>query len=421
MGKTETKKEKNQEMGFWCISIGGTLEGKRVPKKTEMKELCDDSDDDMEEVIMSDDGDYRDPPSALNPPPTNTGLLSPNKKNEANDEKRRSVSPKSPRKEKETEKKDGKKETAHSAKKSGWTLNSYKEQLHRRGAPVVDPTVGKLAQGHAGPEHKDNLEISKKTREEAAAVSEGASSDPGSQSEGVLDPKRAELLKIAPVVAYDVDLDFWDKEKVQINTSGMDDITHKWWSSGVDHEGGSISASHFRTRVEYYQHEFNPDTAWSCRAALPSGKLCTRKDKVKCPFHGKIIARDKNGQPNGPEAEELERAEREREEAARAEAEASRAKEEAERVPLWVEVAEDMGMEVPSAFKRKKEEKKKKPEKVKKPKSNLVDLKKEQDTTRSRLRRKLDNKGALHKLAHELNVEEQARHRDLFGNQWQYY
>lgn len=35
----------------------------------------------------------------------------------------------------------------------------------------------------------------------------------------------------------------------------------------------------------------------SCNVRLDSGKLCPRRDKIKCPFHGKIIPRDHNGVP----------------------------------------------------------------------------------------------------------------------------
>ena len=37
---------------------------------------------------------------------------------------------------------------------------------------------------------------------------------------------------------------------------------------------------------------------WTCRAPLPSGKLCPRMDRFKCPLHGKVIPRDKEGTPN---------------------------------------------------------------------------------------------------------------------------
>ena len=32
-----------------------------------------------------------------------------------------------------------------------------------------------------------------------------------------------------------------------------------------------------------------------CRAKLPNGKLCPRKDRTTCPFHGKIVERDNEG------------------------------------------------------------------------------------------------------------------------------
>lgn len=37
----------------------------------------------------------------------------------------------------------------------------------------------------------------------------------------------------------------------------------------------------------------------ACRAPLPSGKLCTRYDRERCPFHGPVVARDKFGVANG--------------------------------------------------------------------------------------------------------------------------
>ena len=40
---------------------------------------------------------------------------------------------------------------------------------------------------------------------------------------------------------------------------------------------------------------FLPQT---CRAPLPTGDLCTRRDKYKCPFHGPIIPRDDAGFPS---------------------------------------------------------------------------------------------------------------------------
>ena len=41
---------------------------------------------------------------------------------------------------------------------------------------------------------------------------------------------------------------------------------------------------------------------WSCRAPLPSGRLCPRMDRFKCPLHGKIVARDEHGQTQDTES-----------------------------------------------------------------------------------------------------------------------
>lgn len=37
---------------------------------------------------------------------------------------------------------------------------------------------------------------------------------------------------------------------------------------------------------------------WSCRVKLASGGLCPRMDRIKCPFHGPIIARNEDGEPD---------------------------------------------------------------------------------------------------------------------------
>lgn len=45
-----------------------------------------------------------------------------------------------------------------------------------------------------------------------------------------------------------------------------------------------------------------------CNVLLESGKLCPRRDKNKCPFHGRIIPRDQNGNPlNDKDREDEER------------------------------------------------------------------------------------------------------------------
>ena len=40
------------------------------------------------------------------------------------------------------------------------------------------------------------------------------------------------------------------------------------------------------------------DIKWTCRAPLPTGRLCPRMDRFKCPLHGKIVPRDNVGNPS---------------------------------------------------------------------------------------------------------------------------
>jgi hypothetical protein len=39
-----------------------------------------------------------------------------------------------------------------------------------------------------------------------------------------------------------------------------------------------------------------PTIKWKCRTPIGNGKLCERMDRYKCPFHGRIIARNEQGQ-----------------------------------------------------------------------------------------------------------------------------
>lgn len=41
----------------------------------------------------------------------------------------------------------------------------------------------------------------------------------------------------------------------------------------------------------------NNSLVMTCNVRMESGKLCPRRDKIKCPFHGRIIARDHRGVP----------------------------------------------------------------------------------------------------------------------------
>lgn len=65
----------------------------------------------------------------------------------------------------------------------------------------------------------------------------------------------------------------------------------------------TVRVAEFTGRFEPVQHR--------CGAPLPSGRLCPRADRLRCPLHGPIIPRDSRGEPLDP-------AERSREKEARA-------------------------------------------------------------------------------------------------------
>lgn len=116
-----------------------------------------------------------------------------------------------------------------------------------------------------------------------------------------------------------------------------------------------------------------PAIKWKCRAPLGNGKLCERMDRYKCPFHGRIIARNEQGQA---EDEEIRRREEEEQSTKK------------RTVPDWQDPAmlEDIrratGIDLRMNEPKKKKKKKKK-------ESGLTELAAEENTTRKRLERKI--------------------------------
>ncbi|KAI9500662.1 hypothetical protein BX070DRAFT_229623 [Coemansia spiralis] len=135
-------------------------------------------------------------------------------------------------------------------------------------------------------------------------------------------PIEDKLREIAPVVSYDTDLMYWNSDDINANTSGLE-IRHRFLGSARDEPKiPSEAARRMRMRAVYlkdlHSHSHPSDAAATdasgegdsqrreikaCRAPLKSGKLCPRRDLVKCPFHGVIIPRDEFGRPQGQTAE----------------------------------------------------------------------------------------------------------------------
>lgn len=118
-----------------------------------------------------------------------------------------------------------------------------------------------------------------------------------------------------------------------------------------------------------------PTIKWKCRAPVGNGKLCERMDRYKCPFHGRIIARDELGQA----VDETIRVQEE--ETARKRS-----------TPDWQdpEMLEDIRRA--TGIDLRMDAGKKKRKKTKKIESGLTELGVEESTPRNRLEKKLFNR-----------------------------
>jgi hypothetical protein len=119
-----------------------------------------------------------------------------------------------------------------------------------------------------------------------------------------------------------------------------------------------------------------PEIKWKCRVSLGNGKLCERMDRYKCPFHGRIIARNDQGQAI--------------DETIRIQEEEQRVKKRT--IPEWqdpemledIRLATGIDLRVNEGNKRKK--------KKKKIESGLTELAIEENTTRKRLEKRILNR-----------------------------
>jgi hypothetical protein len=106
-----------------------------------------------------------------------------------------------------------------------------------------------------------------------------------------------ELYKTAPVVEFNDDLLYWGRTKIQFNEfSGME-RSHRFF--GVS-EGNNYISDESLERLQKRAIFFPKKKSVvypECRAKMPNGTLCKRRDMYNCPYHGKIIPRDDEGNP----------------------------------------------------------------------------------------------------------------------------
>lgn len=135
-----------------------------------------------------------------------------------------------------------------------------------------------------------------------------------------------------------------------------------------------------------------------CKALLPSGRLCPRRDRIKCPFHGAIIPRANDGLPIDPKQREIELK-------IQFQVESERWKDPKYLKQLSIETGIDL------EGKSLKNKRKKYP--------NLIDLKKLNDTPRKRLMKKIYSKRMREKVATDLNQLDERAHLQ-YSQQWSY-
>lgn len=207
----------------------------------------------------------------------------------------------------------------------------------------------------------------------------------------------------APVVPFGVDLCYWGDEQPAARKILKAPSEHRFWKpSEVQEEVDSAQASEaLCTRRIPFAGSFEP-VQHRCRALRPDGQLCQRQDRLKCPFHGKIIPRDDRGQPLDPADRAREQQQQLRKRPGWQDAEFMRDVEAA--------TGEDLG----SARCRGKGRGRKR---QKYP--GLTDLKGQADTARTRIGKKVFAKAAVRRVVAAMNQMDRKKH-EKFANQFNY-
>lgn len=212
--------------------------------------------------------------------------------------------------------------------------------------------------------------------------------------------RRAAEQARAPVIPFGV-----DQEEPTAGKVLKSDSEHRCWKPcevDAEADGASVSEA-LRSRCTTSAGQSEP-VQHRCRAPRPDGQLCARQDRLKCPFHGKIIPRDDAGRP-------LHAEDRAREQRQQLQRPAGR--------PDWqdpeflrdVEAATgvDLGSSRPGG--KGKGKRRKHP--------GLTDLKRQADTARARIAKKVFAKAAVQRVVTAMNQMDRKKH-EQFANQFNY-
>ncbi|CAM5110022.1 unnamed protein product [Eretmochelys imbricata] len=246
------------------------------------------------------------------------------------------------------------------------------------------------------------------------SLNTSASANPKPAASGELDSETRKLEEEerakAPIIPFGLDLYYWGQDQPTAGKILKFSSQHRFWAPNEMEEEveNKEIAEMLKSRFITFCGKFEP-VKHKCRAPMPDGRLCERQDRVKCPFHGKIIPRDESGNPVNPE-------DKMREEKKKFEKQAEQ--------PEWQdpefmrEVEAATGVDLGSSrYNGKGKGGKNKGKKRKYP--NLTDLKQEANTSRSRLEKKVFNKEAIKRVAKAMNRMDRKKH-EKFANQFNY-
>ncbi|KAF8929514.1 hypothetical protein BGZ47_001012 [Haplosporangium gracile] len=255
---------------------------------------------------------------------------------------------------------------------------------------------------------------------------------------------REELLARAPLVPWDDDLAVWDKKDMAFNTSGLE-YSHRFLGVG---DGSNLVSQDTLDRMKMRTRIYNPELPKeikACRFPMSNGRLCMRRDLVRCPYHGPVVPRDELGQIQlspeeggfvRPGEEELddeqEAALIKRAIAAAAAPSSSLSSSASSRRPdsgkakskdtsTWEDIEDDvhlaLGLEKIAVPQKRGQGVKKK--KSAKPPSALVNLSKPVDSSRARLLRRVASKASKDSVTQDERIEKSSSSRDARLNRWQ--
>ena len=210
--------------------------------------------------------------------------------------------------------------------------------------------------------------------------------------------KRREMLKIAPIINLH-ELDYYSTPVIQKVETTHPLYQRREAEELIETKEKDVMEAANRLTKKPFIGKFEP-VKWSCRAPLKNGKLCPRMDRFKCPIHGKIVARDEQGNVVN-ESDKLEK------------------EKSTKQVNAWedeeliADINAATGNSIKITSKNKKGQKNR-------PDKNITNLKKEANTTKSRLEKKLLDPKQLRKVGSIMESIERRQYNEKFHHNFNY-